>query len=77
MNTKQQIILAQFYRFTEPIEDSVVRKVADAIRTKNYIKGIVFSCSEFTPSANSFADGRPIVLVSKDVLESLFKKVGY
>lgn len=77
MNTKQQIILAQFYRFTEPIEDSVVRKVADAIKTKNYIKGIIFSCSEFTPSANSFADGRPIVLVSKDVLESLFKKVGY
>lgn len=76
MNAKQQIIFAQFYRSTEPLEDSIVRKMADVLRAKNYVKGIIFTCSDFTPSAHSFADGRPIVLVSKDILEALFKKAG-
>ena len=76
MNAKQQIIFAQFYRSTEPLEDSIVRKMADVLRAKNYVKGIIFTCSDFSPSAHSFADGRPIVLVSKDILEALFKKAG-
>ncbi|MBQ0039035.1 MAG: tetratricopeptide repeat protein [Treponema sp.] len=76
MNAKQQFILIQFYRATEPIEDTVVRKMADTLKARNYIKGYVFTCSDFTPSAQSFSDSRPIVLVSKDILESLFKKAG-
>lgn len=76
MNAKQQFILCQFYRSTEPLEDSVVRRMADTLKAKNYTKGLIFTCSDFTPSAHSFTEGRPIVLISKDILEALFKKAG-
>ena len=76
MNAKQQIILCQFYRSTEPIEDGVVRKLSDTLKAKNYVKGMIFTCSDFTPSAQSFTEGRPIVLISKDILEGLFRKAG-
>ena len=76
MNAKQQIQLCQFYRTTEAIEDGVVRKMADTLKAKNYVKGIIFTCSDFTPSAHSFTEGRPIVLISKDILEALFRKAG-
>lgn len=76
MNAKQQIFLCQFYRTTEAIEDSIVRRMADTLKAKNYVKGMIFTCSDFTPSAHSFTEGRPIVLISKDILEALFKKAG-
>ena len=76
MNAKQQIHLCQFYRTTEAIEDGVVRKMADTLKAKNYVKGMIFTCSDFTPSAHSFTEGRPIVLISKDILEALFRKAG-
>ncbi|MCQ2247804.1 MAG: tetratricopeptide repeat protein [Treponema sp.] len=76
MNAKQQVHYLQFYRATEPIEDTVVRRLADTIKSKGFVKGIIFTCSDFTPAARSFADSRPITLVPKDTLESLFKKIG-
>lgn len=76
MNVKQQVLLTEFYRDTEPLEDTVIRKVADTIKSMNYSKAIIFSSSEFTISAVKFAENRPIVLVGKEQLSSLLDKAG-
>lgn len=76
LNVKQQICIAQFYRSTDTIEDGVIRRLADTMKSKGYVKGFVFASSEFSQEAVSFAENRPLVLVPKDVLESLFKKAG-
>ncbi len=76
LNVKQQIFLVQFYRSTETIEDSIVRKLADAIKAKGYVKGYLFASSDFSHSAVVFTENRPLVLVGKGTLESLFRKVG-
>jgi tetratricopeptide (TPR) repeat protein len=76
LNAKQQICIAQFYRATETLEDTVVRRLADTMKQKGYMKGIIFTSSEFSQSAISFAENRPLVLVSKDTLEAIFKKAG-
>lgn len=77
LNVKQQICIAQFYRSTDTIEDGVVRRLADTMKSKGYVKGFVFASSDFSQEAVSFAENRPLVLVPKDILESLFKKAGY
>ncbi len=76
MNVKQQVYLIQFYRSTKIIEESIVRKVADAVKSKNYKKGYIFASSDFSPAAISYAETRPVVLIPKDTLESLFKNAG-
>ena len=76
LGVKQQLFLAQFHRSTDTIEDGPVRRLADTIKDKGYVKGYFFASSEFSPAAATFAETRPLVLVAKDGLEALFKKVG-
>ncbi|CAM4078948.1 MULTISPECIES: tetratricopeptide repeat protein [Treponema] len=76
MNVRQKIFLLQFYRDTEPLEDTVVRKVVDTVKTQNYVKGIICTSSEFTRTAVSYAENRSVVLVTKKQLEAIFKKAG-
>lgn len=76
MNMKQQIFYAEFFRETEPIEESAVRRAVDTIKQQGYAKGILITSSHFTPAAAAFAENRPVVLVSKDQLERLLAKAG-
>ncbi|MGN0730060.1 tetratricopeptide repeat protein [Treponema sp.] len=76
LNAKQQFFLAQFYRSTETMEESQVRKLADTIKEKGYIKGLLFASSDFSHAAQVYADSRPLVLIPKNTLESLFIKAG-
>lgn len=76
LNAKQQFFLAQFYRSTDTIEETPVRKLADTIKTKGYVKGLLFASSDFSHAAQVFADSRPLALIPKDTLESLFRKAG-
>ena len=77
MNSKKHIYYVLFYRSTDVIEDTVVRKVSDELKSKGYSRGIIFASSDFSHSSITFAESRPITLVPKDQLEALFKKVGY
>lgn len=76
MNVKQQVILTEFHRDTEPLEDSVIRKVADSVKSNNYSKAMIFSSSEFTINAIKFAENRPIVLIGKEQLSNVLDKAG-
>lgn len=76
MNVRQQMILVEFFRDTNPLEDTVVRKAADSVKSQNYEKAIIVSSSEFTRTAMSFAETRPVNLVGKIQLESLLAKAG-
>ena len=76
MNVRQQIFLIEFYRETEPLEDGIVRKATDKIKTQGYTKGIIITSSDFTHSAIAFAESRPIQLVDKSALEKLLAKAG-
>ena len=76
MNVRQQIYYAEFFRETEPIEESAVRKAVDEIKRQGYLKGILITSSQFTQAAVKFAENRPVVLVAKDQLERILSKAG-
>ncbi len=76
MNQRNQLTLMVFYREPEPIEDSVIRKLADEVKSKNYAKAIVFTSTGFTHSAHNFAENRPVELIDKQKLEQLLDKAG-
>src|SRR5574344_974597 len=76
MNVRKQLYLIDFYRDSEPIEDSEIRKVLDIIKTQNCTKAIVCTSSGFTSSASGFAENRPVELVGKERLEKILAKAG-
>lgn len=74
MSVRQQAFLVLFYREPELIEDSVVRKLLDQVKDKNYSKGIICTSAGFTRTAISFSENRPLELVGKDRLEQILAK---
>lgn len=76
MNLRKQLFLLNFYRETEPIEDSEIRRVLDLAKEKNCSKSFICTSSEFTSSAIGFAENRPVELVGKEKLEHILAKAG-
>lgn len=76
MSVRQQLYLVEFYRETEPLEDDVIRRIADKVKLQNYAKAFVCASGGFTRSAIAFAENRPVELVDKDRLEKLLAKAG-
>jgi len=75
-NVRKQLTLMWFFRSTDPLEDSVVRQMLDKAKDLNCTKSILLSSSGFTHPAQSFAENRPIELVTKDRLEAALSKAG-
>ena len=76
MNVRKQLFLLNFYRVTDPIEDSEVRRTLDFAKSKNCAKAYACTSSEFTTAAIRFAENRPIELVPKEKLEAILAKAG-
>lgn len=76
MNIRKQLFLLNFYRDTEPIEDTEIRRVLDLSKTLNCSKAYAITSSGFTSSATGFAENRPIELVGKERLEAILSKAG-
>lgn len=76
MNVRKQLFLLDFYRDTEPIEDTEIRRVLDLSKSLNCTKAYVITSTGFTSSATGFAENRPIELVSKEKLEAILTKAG-
>ncbi|MBR1537136.1 MAG: tetratricopeptide repeat protein [Treponema sp.] len=76
MNVRKQMFLLNFYRITDPIEDSEIRRTLDFSKSKNCAKAYACTSSEFTTSAIRFAENRPIELVPKERLEQILAKAG-
>lgn len=76
MNMRKQLFLVNFYRITDPIEDTEVRRALDLSKSKNCVKAFACTSSEFTTTAIRFAENRPIELVPKEKLETILAKAG-
>lgn len=76
MNVRKQLFLLNFYRDTEPIEDTEIRRVLDLSKQMNCSKAYVITSAGFTSSATGYAENRPIELVGKEKLESILAKAG-
>lgn len=74
MNMRQSPYLLVFYREPDLIEDSVLRKLLEIAKSKNYVKVIIASSAGFTRTATSFSENRPIELITKDKLEQFLTK---
>ena len=76
MNVRKQMFLLNFYRITDPIEDTEIRRTLDFAKAKNCAKAYACTSSEFTTAAIRFAENRPIELVPKERLEQILAKAG-
>ena len=71
---RKQAFLIKFFRETAPLEDFIVRKTLDEIKSQNCSKAFICSSSGFTRSAIAAAENRPCELVNKESLEKLLDK---
>ena len=71
---RKQAFLIKFFRETDPLEDFIVRKTLDEIKSQNCSKAFICSSSGFTRSAMAAAENRPCELVNKESLEKLLDK---
>ena len=74
MNMRQSPYLLVFYREPDLIEDGVLRKLLEIVKSKNYVKVIIASSAGFTRTATGFSENRPIELIPKEKLEQLLAK---
>ena len=65
MNMRQSPYLLVFYREPDLIEDGVLRKLLEIVKSKNYVKVIIASSAGFTRTATGFSENRPIELIPK------------
>lgn len=74
MNVRKQAFLVDFFRETSPVEDTVIRKILDEVKSSNCTKAFVCSSSGFTSSATGYAENRPVELIGKDKLGKILDK---
>lgn len=76
MANRQQQYRVDFYRVTDPIDDTAVRSLADEVKKMNYAKGFICASAGFTRTAENYAETRPVELINKDKLEKVLAKAG-
>ena len=74
LNARQQLFLIAYYREPDLIEDSVMRKLLETVKSKNFAKAIICSSTGFTRTSIDFCENRPIELIGKERLEELLNK---
>ncbi len=75
-NQRAQTVLFIYYRDTTAIQEVLVRKAFDEMKSKNYTKLVILTSSSYTTQATTFAENRPIELVEKEKLEAMLSKAG-
>lgn len=75
-NQRAQTGLFIYYRDTTAIQEVLVRKAFDEMKSKNYTKLVILTSSSFSTQATTFAENRPIELVEKEKLEAMLSKAG-
>lgn len=73
-NQRPQTILFVYYRDTTAIQELLVRKAFDEMKSKAYTKLIICTSSTFSKQAVTFAENRPVELVEKEKLEAMLSK---
>lgn len=73
-SVRTQTFLLKFYRETEPLEDFIVRRALDEIKSQNCTKAYLCSSSGFTRTAIAAAENRPCELIGKEQLEKILDK---
>lgn len=73
-SVRKQAMLIKFFRETDPLEDFIVRKTLDEIKTQGCSKAFICSSSGFTRTAAAAAENRPCELISKEQLEKILDK---
>jgi tetratricopeptide (TPR) repeat protein len=72
-HVRQRPRLCWFFRLSEPIGDSTVRRLLEQMKRQNISLGMIASSSSFTTGAQEFAESRPIRLLAKEKLQELLK----
>ena len=76
MSVRTQMFLIQFFRKSDPIDETTVRKTADQVKALNCSKGFMANSAGFTPASYKFAETRPVTLINKEKLEEILSKAG-
>ena len=74
-NMKKKPKIIHISRNNNPLDEIVLRKLSDKMRSKNIIRAVIITSSGFSKSALAYAKERPIELIDKNNLQNLLKKV--
>lgn len=71
---RKQSFLLYFFRESNPLENIIVLKALDEIKSKNCSKAFILASSGFTQTAQKAAENRPVELIGKEQLEKILDK---
>ncbi len=74
-NTRQTNRIIRINRTTEVINEGLLRKLHESMRSKNATRIIMITTGEFAPKALEFANTRPIDLFGKSELVNMLRKI--
>ena len=70
---KNKVVL-KILRTTDPVPDSIIRKIHEELKANGAVRGICIATSDFTPTAKAYVQSRPIDLYGKKEIAELLKK---
>lgn len=74
-NARRMPRLIRLLRIAEVLDLSLVRSLHEEMKNLNVMRGMIISSSQYTKSANDFAETRPIELIDREHLQKLLAKV--
>lgn len=73
-NQRPQTIMFIYYRDTTAIQEPLVRKAFDEMKSKAYTKLVICTSSTFSKQAEVFGESRPVELIGKEKLQAMLSK---
>ncbi|MCX8028947.1 MAG: tetratricopeptide repeat protein [Brevinematales bacterium] len=74
-NVRQGKVFVVVTRSGDPVDDDVLSLIVDKVKTIHGVKGICITTSRFTPKAIRYAENRPVVLIDRNELTRVLKKI--
>ncbi|WP_028973767.1 tetratricopeptide repeat protein [Spirochaeta cellobiosiphila] len=72
-NTRKMPKLIRFLRIPDMIEENIIRDLHEEMKSLGANRAIIFSSSNFSRMAITFAESRPVDLMNKDKLQNYLK----
>lgn len=74
-NVRQGKVFVVVTRSGEPVDDDVLSLIVDKVKAIHGVKGLCITTSRFTPKAIRYAENRPVILIDRNELTKVLKKL--
>lgn len=72
---RQGKVFVVISRSGDPVDDDILSFIVDKVKALHGVKGLCITTSKFTPKAIRYAENRPVVLIDRNELTKILKRI--